>query len=213
MMDGAMEILLLALAAITGYLIGSISFARLVARLVAPGVDITATTITVPNTGDRYEVRGAPASALTGRAPGPWRLLVVLLDMAKAAVPTLAFRLLFPDSPAYAAAFAFAVIGHNWPIYHRFLGGFGISSIIGGVVVVEPLALVVTIPLGVAVGKLLLDDVSMINGFAILLPIYFLVIARNPEMTLASLAVLAAYWLVKRSRLVHVRPGAVGDHP
>jgi glycerol-3-phosphate acyltransferase PlsY len=201
------------LAAVAGYLVGSISFARLAGRFVAPGVDITATTIAVPQTGERFEIRGAPASSLTGRASWQWRLAVVLLDMAKAAIPTILFRVAYPDSPAYAAAFAFAVIGHIWPIYHGFFGGFGISSIIGGVAVVDPIALVVTIPVGVVVGKVFLDNLSMVNGFAILLPLYFVVIAQNAAMAVASIAVLAAYWIAKRSRLVVVRSQPDGDQP
>jgi len=208
-----LDIMPLVLAAVAGYLIGSISFSRLAGRFVAPGVDMTATTITVPQTGERFEIRGSPASSLIGRASWPWRLAVVLLDMGKAAGPTLFFRLAYPESPAYAVAFAFAVIGHNWPLYHGFFGGFGISSIIGGVAVVDPIALVATIPVGVVVGKLILDNLSMANGFAILLPLYFAVIAQNAAMTLASLAVLVAYWIAKRSRLVVVRSRPEGDLP
>lgn len=208
-----MNVEIVVLAAVVGYLLGSISFARIVGRITAPGVDITTTTINVPSTGERYEVRGAPASSLRDRASVPWRLAVVLLDMAKAAVPTFSFQALYPESPAYAAAFAAAVIGHNWPIYHRFLGGFGISSIIGGVAVIDPLALLVTIPIGVVVGKLFLDDLSMINGFALLLPAYFVLIPGNVEAAIASLVVLVAYWAVKRTRLVHVRPGGPGADP
>ena len=201
---------LVAVAAIVGYLLGSLSFARIIGRIVAPGVDLTHTTIIVPNTGERFEIEGVPASALTGRASWPWRLAVVLLDMAKAGIPTFAFHALFPASPAYAAVFAAAVLGHNWPIYYRFVGGYGISSIIGAVVAFDPLALLVTIPIGVVVGKFVLDSMSMINGFTLLLPIWFLVVQRNVEATIASVIVLVAYWIAKRTRLTHIKPSAAG---
>jgi acyl phosphate:glycerol-3-phosphate acyltransferase len=193
------------LAGAIGYLAGSVSFARIIGRLVAPGVDLTRTTIDSPRTGEAWGIHGAQASSLTGRAPWPWRLLVVLLDMAKAGVPTLAFRMAFPGDPAYAVAFAAAVIGHNWPVYHRFLGGFGISSIIGGTLAINPLALLVTIPVGVGIGRLFLDNMSMVNGFAFLLPVWYLVVDRNIEATLASVAVVVAYTLAKRGRLTYAR--------
>lgn len=199
-----MDLLPLALAAVVGYLLGSISFTRIVGRIKTPGIDLTATTISVPQTGERFDVRGLHASSLMGRASWPWRLLVVVLDMAKAGVPTFAFSQLYPESAAYAVAFAAAVIGHNWPIYHGFLGGFGISSIIGGVLAIDPVALLVTIPIGVVVGKVFLDNMSMINGFTLLLPVYFLLVGGNVEAALACLVALAAYWVVKQQRLVRV---------
>lgn len=192
-------------AAVVGYLLGSISFARLAARVFAGGQDISRTSISSPRTGEHWEVHGNQASSLTGRASWQVRLGVVLLDMAKAGIPTYILRVSLPDDPAYAIAFAAAVIGHNWPIYHGFLGGFGISSIIGGTLAIDPLALVVTIPIGVVVGKIFLDQMSMINGFVFLLPVWFVVVDPRPEAVAASIVVIGAYWIAKRTRLTHTK--------
>lgn len=195
-------------ATVLGYALGSISFARLGARLLAGGQDISRTSISSPRTGERWEIHGNQASSLTGRAPWQARLIVVLLDMAKAGVPTYVLRVALPDDPAYAFAFAAAVIGHNWPIYHRFLGGFGISAIIGGTLAIDPVALFVTVPIGVIIGRVFLDEMSMINGFVFLLPIWYVVVTRDPAAAAASIVVLGAYWVAKRRRLVHSRPEA-----
>jgi len=199
------QILVVVAAAVVGYLLGSISFARLIARRTAPGVDITRTTVEAPRTREHWEVRGAQASSLIGRASRPWRLAAVLLDMAKAFVPTLAFHLAFPDSPAFVAAYAGAVIGHNWPIWHGFLGGFGLSSIMGGALAIDPIGLLVTMPIGIVVGRLLWDEMSMINGFAVLLPAWYLLVRGDVPATVGGLVVLAAYWVAKSQRLVHTK--------
>ncbi len=128
--------------------------------------------------------------------------------MAKAGVPTYVLRIALPDDPAYAFAFAAAVIGHNWPIFHRFLGGFGISAIIGGTLAIDPVALFVTVPIGVIIGRVFLDEMSMINGFVFLLPIWYIVVTRDVAAASASIVVLGAYWVAKRKRLVHSRPEA-----
>ena len=57
------------------------------------------------------------------------------------------------------------------------------------------------------------DGDGLIAGQSELLPLYFAVIAQNAAMTLASLAVLVAYWIAKRSRLVVVRSRPEGDLP
>lgn len=200
-------------AAVVGYLLGSISFARLIAARTAPGVDITRTEIEAPRTKERWEIRGAQASSLMGRASGPWRLAAVVLDMAKAFVPTLAFRLAFPDSSAFVAAYAGAVIGHNWPIWHGFLGGFGISSIMGGALAIDPVGLLVTMPLGIVVGRLLWDEMSMINGFAVLLPAWYFIVRGDIPATVGGLVVLVAYWVAKSQRLVHAKGEGVQAAP
>jgi glycerol-3-phosphate acyltransferase PlsY len=88
-----------------------------------------------------------------------------------------------------------------WPAYYRFYGGFGISPILGGILVVNPLALVVTLPLGLLVGLLLLDRLSAINGFTLLLPIYFIFPAGNIAAAALAVALAAIYWYAKGTRL------------
>jgi len=54
-------------------------------------------------------------------------LIVVTGDIAKAMLPVLAARWLFPGNHGLEAVAAFAVIlGHNWPLYIGFRGGRGV---------------------------------------------------------------------------------------
>lgn len=65
--------------------------------------------------------------------------LVMILDIAKGAVPALVGRLVF-DSPEVAAVGAgAAVVGHIWPVFAGFRGGRGTASTYGGVLGLMPL--------------------------------------------------------------------------
>ena len=58
--------------------------------------------------------------------------------------------------PYYLIAAAFGVVGHNWPIYHRFKGGAGLSPITGGFLVVAPLGIIVTSVVSTLLGFLVI---------------------------------------------------------
>jgi glycerol-3-phosphate acyltransferase PlsY len=92
-------------AALAGYLVGSISFARVVGRLLLPGQDLSAATLQFDARG-ALEVERVSATSVSVRARRRWGLLVSLLDIAKAAVITAVFRWIAPDQPAYLAAVA-----------------------------------------------------------------------------------------------------------
>ena len=114
-----------ALAILAGYLLGSLNFAILIARLRGKG-DI------------RKSGTHNPGAANVFRSVGRgWGLLVGLLDASKSFLPMLLGRvLLFTDTGAadtwalFAVGLA-AVIGHCFPLYHRFRGGGGLSTTLG----------------------------------------------------------------------------------
>jgi glycerol-3-phosphate acyltransferase PlsY len=156
-----MNLWVLVLAAAAGYLLGSISFARLVTRIAAPEADITGLAVPVAGTEEaaRVEVVGAnAASMILGPKLG---LAVGLLDMLKVILPTLAFRLYAPDQPYYLVASVTGLLGHNWPLYHRFRGGRGFSVIFGSFVVVDWLGALVTPLVGTLVGIVILGNASL----------------------------------------------------
>ena len=147
----------IALAALAGYLVGSVSFARVIGRVVAPARPLGSDTLSFGADGTVVEVQGVSATSVSVRAGRRWGFLVALLDIGKAAAVTLVVRLLDPTGDAYLVAAAFAVVGHVWPVWHGFHGGFGVSPIIGGLLVVDPLAIPVTIAVGLLLGVLVAD--------------------------------------------------------
>jgi glycerol-3-phosphate acyltransferase PlsY len=116
---------------LSSYLLGSASGGLLLGRL--RGVDI------------RAAGSGSTGGTNAFRTQGAWFALgTVLVDIGKGALAAwLAWRLLPPTLPpawAYACAFA-AACGHVWPVFHGFRGGKGAATLVGGLAVLWPQAL------------------------------------------------------------------------
>ena len=140
---------LLALAG-SGYLFGSISFARLVARLVAPTTDLTRSETTVD--GETYVTDSVSATAVREKLGMRWGILTGLLDMAKAAVPILVVGAIAPGSPSQLVVAAAVIVGHDFPVWHRFRGGRGETVLVGSLLVLDPVGLALMTFLGAAIG-------------------------------------------------------------
>lgn len=65
--------------------------------------------------------------------------LVMILDIAKGAVPALVGRYAFDNDGAAVAGACAAVVGHIWPVFAGFRGGRGVASTYGGVLGLAPL--------------------------------------------------------------------------
>jgi len=98
----------------------------------------------------RFESDSVSATSVRLHLGPGYGCLVGILDILKATIPALLFKLWMPDAPYYLFAAGMAVVGHNWPVYYRFRGGRGISPSLGGMLVVDPLGAVVTNILGLA---------------------------------------------------------------
>ena len=152
-----MEIgLLLALGA-AGYLIGAVSFARIVAGRVIPGEDITSTTMELVG-GATLEYGGVSATAVGARTGPKWGIVVGVADMLKAFIPVLVVRLVWPDEAYYLFVAVMGIVGHNWPVYYRFHGGRGQSPLYGGLAAVDWVAIPVTTVVGLFIGLVVLRD-------------------------------------------------------
>ena len=148
---------MMVVAAIAGYLAGSISFARLIVR--AHGHSSVRPVDLVSPDG-RATLRSDAVSATAVRLMlGPaWGILCGVLDIAKATVPVLIFRFAFPGEPYLYAAGLFAIVGHNWPVYHRFRGGRGQSPMLGAMLGIAPVGAIVCSLVGFAVGYWIVKD-------------------------------------------------------
>src|SRR3954466_10974522 len=119
-------VVLLLLTALVSYLIGSIPFGYLIARM--RGVDI-------------FGAGGGNIGATNvGRVLGrKFGLLVFALDFLKGAVPTLAARLWEGRAGELSVAVGLAaVLGHMFPVYLRLRGGKGVATGFGVVAVLLP---------------------------------------------------------------------------
>ena len=180
-----MSVTVVAMACVVGYLLGSISFARLVGRRVAPDADLSSTDLQLPG-GATIEYGGVSATAVGARSGPKWGAIVGVGDMAKAFVPTLVIRLVWPEDSYHLIAAAAVMVGHNYPVFYRFKGGRGQSPLYGGLLAVDWIALPVTTGLGIVVGLFILRDMLAAYwlGQWLLIP-WFLWRAGPPEVAYA----------------------------
>ena len=115
-----------ALVAAAAYLLGSVDFAVVIAR--ARGVDIYS------------EGSGNPGASNVFRSIGKAAgVAVLLLDLCKGLVATLVGTVFGGPALGAAAGFA-AVVGHCYPVFHRFRGGKGAATLAGVLFGLYPLS-------------------------------------------------------------------------
>jgi glycerol-3-phosphate acyltransferase PlsY len=167
-MDAAWVILIAAVS----YLIGSLSFARLVTRLLS-GRDVTQFEIPVQGTEDRYKVLSIGANSVSSELGPAAGMAVSVLDILKIVLPVLFCKFYFTGQPVYMIAAAVGGLsGHIWPVYYRFHGGSGFSAILGGLLVIDPLAILACPIAGLLLGMVVLRNliVASLGWIWLLIP-------------------------------------------
>jgi acyl phosphate:glycerol-3-phosphate acyltransferase len=167
-----MNLIYLGLTGLVGYLIGSVSFARLVTKL-RTGQDVTKFEIPVQGTEEHYKILAVSANSVSSVLGARAGMFVSLLDMLKIVIPALFCRFYFADQPWYMLVVTAAGIsGHIWPVYHRFHGGTGYSPLIGGLLVIDPLAAIVCPVAGIVLGIVILRNiiVATVSWIWLLIP-------------------------------------------
>jgi acyl phosphate:glycerol-3-phosphate acyltransferase len=133
------------LAALTGYLMGSISFARVMLRLFAPDKELTDTNVAVSwSASGTYHVETASATTASMAGGSKAGGSAFLFDIFKLLIPALVFKLAYPDSYWFLLTLLFGMVGHNWPIYYGFKGGRGYSTLYAGMLLIDPISFLVT---------------------------------------------------------------------
>ena len=121
---------------------------------------------------ETYKVTGTGSSVLSMELGSRAGCTVGILDMLKAALPTLWCMWRYPGQPYFLLASAAVMIGHNWPIYYRFRGGRGISSVYGSLLVIDPIGAIACAFGGMLLGLAVLRDaiVAYLAGLWLLIP-------------------------------------------
>ena len=189
------------------YFLGSVMGAMVVGRLRG-GVDIR--TMGSGNAGGTNALRTQGWLFALG---------VIVIDVGKGAlgagvVPSLELPVSV-DEPAVSRTLlmlccaAAAVIGHVWPIWHRFRGGKGAATLVGTLAVLAPavlvpglLAWICTLVLFGFVGL-----ATMVAGFTV--PIYLAATRWPAEQQLLAYTLLAALFMLytHRSNVQRMRAG------
>jgi acyl phosphate:glycerol-3-phosphate acyltransferase len=140
-----MDPITFALAAASGYLIGAISSARIVSRIVAPGKLVAdETTLRLDGTDKTMRLGTVSASSVSIQHGSRAGFITYVMDVAKVAVPVAIAWRAWPDWPYYLVVSVAAFAGHVWPVYYRFRGGRGLSAIYGSLLVIDRIGMLVT---------------------------------------------------------------------
>lgn len=163
------------LAILVSYLLGSVSFGILVAR--SRGVDI------------RAEGSGNPGMSNIMRVLGYRSAVVVLIgDGLKGVAAAWIGTAIWSPEFGYVTLFS-AVIGHAFPIWHRFKGGKSVATSLGGFILLAP----------------------VVGGAFALLWVVTVVVSKKASVAslLAMGLVLPALWLDGRTNIELAWAGAI----
>jgi len=185
---------LLALTAVLAYLLGSVPFGVVIARLFGLG-DLR--KIGSGNIGATNVLRtgNKPAAALT-----------LVLDAGKGAIAVLAARALIGDDAAQVAGFA-AFLGHIFPVYLGFRGGKGVATFLGTLLALHfPAGLAACATWLVVAGLFRISSLSALAAAA-LAPVWLALLSR-PDAVVLGVALAALVFLRHHENIRRLLTGA-----
>jgi glycerol-3-phosphate acyltransferase PlsY len=191
-----MDPLLLLIIFSSGYLIGSISFTRIIGKLALPGEDLEHSTVQVEGTNEHFSFHSVSATTLRARAGAKYGIITSILDLLKAGIP-IAVVFYCLNSQAYAYLISASIIlGHDFPVYYRFRGGRGVSCLLGSLLFFDWPSIPVTLVSSMAIGLLVIDDAFIAY---LSMPIYLvpwaLLTSGASQFFAYAIVVNAIYWI------------------
>jgi glycerol-3-phosphate acyltransferase PlsY len=158
-----MDIKLILAAALGGYLIGSISTGRVVAALFKPGVPLPEKAEVGIEGSDRKMVMTfVSATSISATLGAKYGFMTYVGDVLKVFIPAMALKRLLPGTHYYLVAAAAGMVGHIWPVYHKFRGGRGISAAYGGIFAIDWIGVFISAIGGMLFGIIVLKDLYFI---------------------------------------------------
>lgn len=193
MPDFQTSAMVLILVAGAAYLLGSVPFGIVMARIFGLG-DLRA--IGSGNIGATNVLR-------TGNKLAAF--LTLILDAGKGGIAVLVARAMIGDDAAQIAGF-FAFIGHLFPVYLRFKGGKGVATFLGTL-------LALSFPIGVACCAtwLVTAGISRYSSLSALMAaamstVWAVVLTTGETMILCTLLTLLVYW-THRENIARLKAG------
>ncbi|SES90348.1 glycerol-3-phosphate 1-O-acyltransferase PlsY [Paracoccus homiensis] len=189
-----MTLLFVALAAILGYLLGSVPFGIVITRALGLG-DLR--QIGSGNIGATNVLR-------TGNKPAA--LATLLLDSGKGAIAVLLARYLGGEVAAIVAGGA-AFLGHCFPVWLGFKGGKGVATFLGTLIALHwPLGLIACATWLVTA---LLSRISSLSALvaAALSPLVAMVLGRG-DLILVCLFMTALIFIRHRANIARILQGS-----
>lgn len=128
-------LLLSSLCALTGYLMGSISFARIVYYSVTKSKKIDYYSEPVKDSDETFDTNFVSATLVNMRIGAKYGCLTSIADILKIAVPMLVAKFIFTTEPYFLIIPVTGILGHYLPLYHGFIGGRGETIMLGSMFV------------------------------------------------------------------------------
>ena len=181
-----------------GYLLGSLSSAIIVCRLLG-----------LPD--PRGEGSGNPGATNVLRIGGKKAAAITLIgDMLKGLVPVLAARFLGADVGIQAAVAVAAFLGHLYPVFFSFQGGKGVATALGVLLGIHWPVGLLTIATWLVIAK-----VFKISSLAALLailvtPLYIWLLIPNNSLIIAMLFMGTLLFWRHRSNIKGLLAGSEG---
>lgn len=200
----------LVLLTLGGYLVGSLSFAVIVSRVM--GLD-DPRTYGSQNPGATNVLRSGNKKAA---------IATLLFDALKGYFPVLLVKLYGPafglDDRAVALVALAAFVGHLWPVFFAFKGGKGVATVAGVLFGVEPLLGAAVLGTWLLVAFVFRYSSLAALSAALLAPAYYLmgnqVVWQMSEAELLAVMVMSALLLMRHkdniARLVSGQESKIG---
>lgn len=153
-----------------------------------------------------YDIRdlgsGNAGATNAGRVLGRWGFVVVLiLDGAKGAAPVGLAQWVSDDPLLALTALAGAILGHIWPLQLGFRGGKGVSTLLGGMLVIDAGAVAIiaaiVLPLLVIIRRFVPSGLLAMAA----LPLALYVRHASPSEAAGALALVGIVWFAHRDQL------------
>jgi glycerol-3-phosphate acyltransferase PlsY len=179
---------------LTGYLIGSVSTARLIYFLVTGSKRFEPFKESIPHTDEKFESDLISATWITMKLGKRYGCITSILDMLKVALPTLIIKLVFPTYPFFLLIAISGILGHNYPIYYRFKGGRGESPILGALFVINWFGILIANGIASILGYFFGSILVLRWGGYIILIFWFWYYFQDPYYVLFMIMANILYW-------------------
>jgi acyl phosphate:glycerol-3-phosphate acyltransferase len=178
------------------FFMGSIPFGQIISRRVAQ-MDIT-----------RMGSRNIGATNVARELGMKWGILTLTLDVLKGLVPSVVFRLLYPQSPVGLSIVGLsALAGHQFTPFLGFKGGKGVATALGYFLAVSPTSAVLA--LGVFLLVVYLWDFISLGSIAAAfsVPLFMALFMKSGTLVASSLIVATLICLKHRSNIARLASG------
>jgi len=189
------------ICSVAGYLIGTVSSARIVYFLATGKSNIGPFAEPVPNSDEVFESDLVSATLVNKRLGAKYGCITSIADMVKVAVPMLLVRMAFDAQPYHLLVALFGVAGHNFPVWYGFKGGRGESPIIGSLLVTSWSGYLLTNLASVVMGFITGSVLVMRWGAYFLMPVWLWFQFRDWRYVVFMIILVALFLISMRKDL------------